>query len=506
MSMTGQIHGSELSALCTRDTPSIINGRTRWIVAMLCLLGGLRVLVFCAAFPFFGNVDEEAHADLIYKYSRAHVPKGLEAFNRGSARLIVLYGSWEFSRTPIDFPPEQSLEPLWKTVAKTDPQEIDAGAALWTRRGNHESMQPPVYYALTGAGFKLGALLGLQGGTQLYFVRFLNAPIFAGLVWLAFMLCREVFPDNAFVYLGVPAVIAVLPQDVFYSLNNDVLLAPSAALTFLLLIRWVRQPRENYLLSVMAGLAAAGAVLVKFTNVPICAVVVAAAIIRVTRAPRGHRPILPAILLLICAAAPVALWMLRNYLLLGEVTGNGAKLRSLGWTPLPVSAYWQHPIFTPVGFAKFWAELMNTLWTGELHWQGRRLGAWGISALCVAAATILPLCFVIGHWKSNRLLVIAGLALVAMYVSLMAWLSMAFDFGQCFYPSKAWPYFTSGRLILGVIVPLLAMCVGGLDIVFAGSRSALRWPVLIAFAGVLLMVEIVQLIPVFSSHFNWFHL
>lgn len=462
-------------------------------------------MVFCAAFPFFGNVDEEAHADLIFKYSRAHVPRGLEVFNRGAARLILLYGSWEFSKTPQDFPPDQSLQPLWKSASQIEAQQLDAAAAAWARRGNHECMQPPVYYALGGAWFKLGSLLGMHNGTQLYFVRFLNAPIFAALVWLAFLLCREAFPDNEFVYLGVPGVVAILPQDVFYSLNNDVLLAPTAALFFLLLIRWTRANSNNYGLSVLAGFAAATAVLVKFTNAPICGAVAAAAIVRLTRAQRGQRPILPAILLLTTAAAPIALWILRNYLLLGDITGNGAKLRSLDWTPLPVSAYWQHPIFTPVGFAKFWAELMNTFLTGELHWHGRRLGAWGISVLCIAAATLLPLCFAIGRWKSHRSVVIAAAVLLATYVGLMAWLSVAFDFGRCAYPSKDWPYFTSGRLILGAFVPLLAMCVGGVDVLLSGPRRWLRWPVLLLFTFVLFASEIIDLVPVFSSQFNWFH-
>ncbi len=41
----------------------------RLIIAGLCLAAAIRVFVFSAAFPFFNNVDEVAHFDLVFKYS-----------------------------------------------------------------------------------------------------------------------------------------------------------------------------------------------------------------------------------------------------------------------------------------------------------------------------------------------------------------------------------------------------------------------------------------------------
>ena len=43
-----------------------------------CLLAAVRVLLFCAAFPFFNNVDERRHFDLLIKYAEGHVPRGAE--------------------------------------------------------------------------------------------------------------------------------------------------------------------------------------------------------------------------------------------------------------------------------------------------------------------------------------------------------------------------------------------------------------------------------------------
>ena len=52
--------------------PAADRGRTlRLIVWILAVLAALRVLVYCAAFPFFNNVDELYHFDL--EIGRAHV-------------------------------------------------------------------------------------------------------------------------------------------------------------------------------------------------------------------------------------------------------------------------------------------------------------------------------------------------------------------------------------------------------------------------------------------------
>ena len=63
----------------------------------------------------------------------------------------------------------------------------------------------------------------LPDGNALYWARFLNVPLYVLLVWLSYLLTKRLFPASLFLQLGVPFVLAVFPQDVFYSLNNDVL-------------------------------------------------------------------------------------------------------------------------------------------------------------------------------------------------------------------------------------------------------------------------------------------
>ena len=66
------------------------------VVVLLCALAALRVFLFSAAFPFFNNVDEPAHVDLVHKYARGHVPAGDERLDSDTVRDVLLYGSQEY--------------------------------------------------------------------------------------------------------------------------------------------------------------------------------------------------------------------------------------------------------------------------------------------------------------------------------------------------------------------------------------------------------------------------
>src|SRR5438874_9504502 len=84
-----QILGSTLTfALNPRHFRRVVadlpREKTRWIVIGLCALAGIRVFIFAAAFPFFNNVDEQAHVDLVVKYAHAQWPRGIENYSTES--------------------------------------------------------------------------------------------------------------------------------------------------------------------------------------------------------------------------------------------------------------------------------------------------------------------------------------------------------------------------------------------------------------------------------------
>ena len=44
------------------------------LALLLSIFAGLRVLLFSAAFPFFSNIDEHRHVDVVLKYDRGYLP------------------------------------------------------------------------------------------------------------------------------------------------------------------------------------------------------------------------------------------------------------------------------------------------------------------------------------------------------------------------------------------------------------------------------------------------
>ena len=82
-----------------------------------------------------------------------------------------------------------------------------------------------------------------------------------------------------------------------------------------------------------------------------------------------------------------------------------------------------------------------------------------------------------------------------------------FDFGRCFYPSRENPYFVSGRLITGTLIPFLLLFVHGLDrsLAFTESRRA-RWLALAAIAAAVSISELWLDLGPLASAYNLFHL
>jgi hypothetical protein len=46
------------------------------LILLICVAAAVRVFIFSAAFPFFSNIDEDLHFDLITQYSNGQLPRG----------------------------------------------------------------------------------------------------------------------------------------------------------------------------------------------------------------------------------------------------------------------------------------------------------------------------------------------------------------------------------------------------------------------------------------------
>src|SRR6516165_12238959 len=357
------------------ESKTFVGANERFLILLFSLVAALRVFIFSAAFPFFSNIDEDLHFDLITQYSHAELPRGFYRLKEETLNWIVPYASPEFLFPPEHFPDEKFPAPLWKQPwSKVEP-EIAATRAAWSGEINFQSSQPPLYYVLASAWWWIGQHLGLAGLQSLYWIRFLNFLLVAMMVWLGYVTARIIAPERMDLRIGVPLLVAFIPQNVFYAMNNDVLSPLCFGAVFLCMLQWLRTNAPGFSLGALTGLAVAATCLTKLSNLPLIAVVLAVVVARsiaiILRTPRTGLIALAA--LISCAAIPVGTWLLWIKFHFGDFTGSTAKISLLGWTRKSFGDWWQHPIFTPRGVWTFWSDLIGSLWRGEVSWRGRPL-------------------------------------------------------------------------------------------------------------------------------------
>jgi hypothetical protein len=416
--------------------------REHAIVWLLCLLAVVHVFVFSAAFPFFNNVDEQIHFDLAVKCSQGRVLRALEPVSDEAVNYIVLYGSPEYVGIPTNSPDAHFASPPWKQPLEKVRPALIAKKAAWRAVTNYEASQPPLYYALAGAWWRLGRLCGFHDGFLLYWVRFLNVFFVVALVWLGYVAARMVFPEKSFLRFGVPALLAFMPQTAFYSIQNDALSPLCFGAAFILLVRWLQAERPGARLGMFTGLALAAAFLTKISNVPLLAVSALAAVFKTWRLFRTGklRAAAPAVLsLAICAGLPMVLWLAWCKINFGDFTGSEAKIKFLGWTHKPFAEWWPHPIFTPHGFWIFLSGNLATLWQGEMLWHRQPLAIHGVDsvyailsvgllALTLAALLQRPAVTTTQQWRALWLAFGCFTAALVFF----GWLSIIYDFRTAF--------------------------------------------------------------------------
>jgi hypothetical protein len=500
--------------MASGESKRFVVTKERFLVFLLCLAAAVRVFFFSAAFPFFSNIDEDLHFDLITQYSHGQLPRSFDRLKEGTLDWIVPYASPEFLSKPEQFPSGKFPSPLWKQPwSKVEPEIVSTRAA-WSSEINFESSQPPLYYALMSAWWWIGNHIGLTGLRSLYWIRFLNVLVVAMMVWLGYITACRIAPERVDLQIGVPLLLAFIPQNVFYAMNNDVLSPLCFGAVFVCMLQWLRTNTPSFLLGVITGLAVAATCLTKLSNLPLVAVALAVIVTRsiaiISRTPRAGLVALAA--LISCAAVPVGAWMLWTKLHFGDLTGSTAKIGLLGWTRKPFGDWWQHPIFTPHGMWTFWSDLIASFWRGEVSWHGQPLrwrgvdAFYAISTLPVLVAATLGLRKKAGLSALQRQAIGSAILIFLAGVGFLALLSIQFDFGNCINPSREHPYFASGRLLSGALIPFALAYVYGISWLCRGINTALPLLVLGLIVVFIATSEIVVGRIVFLSEHNWFHL
>jgi hypothetical protein len=487
------------------------------VVWVACFIAALRVFVFSAAFPFFNNVDEQYHFDLVLRYARGGGSPSLLPVSAEAAEYIAVYESPEYYTSPENYADRKMTPPIWMLSHDGAIARFKGFESIWGSRVNHEGTTPPLYYWSAALWWRMGELFGMEGGYLLYWVRFLNVFVGAALVWLGYWAARLVYPGPWFPRLAVAVLLAFYPQDIFYSIQSDVLSPLLFGLAFIGLIKMWGDETRSVGWAAFTGLSLAAATLVKATNLPLLAVAALAMLVRMCpldQAGKGRidAPIFG--MLFFCALLPVGGWMLWNSRHLGDLTGTAQKIQLMRWSPKPLNQWWPHPLFTVRGLKQFLGELLASFWRGEFAWHGHTLKSpfadafYALSSLVFIAASFAALLQRDSNLPAlQRPVLWMALGSFASVVALQAVSSMAFDFGTCEYPSRARPFFTSGRLMTGALTPFLLLYVRGLDKLL-GWRGH-HWIPLAGLAAIVLVITVSEIEinrPAFSSLYNFFHL
>ena len=368
---------------------------------------------------------------------------------------------------------------------------------------------------LAGFWCWLGKSIVVSGIGLLYWIRFLNVPIIAVFVWVSYVFSRRFFHTSPLYRVALPVMVAFFPQDIFFAITADALSPVVFATAFLMLLEiYTGERSRRYHL--LAGLVVAVTFLTKASNVAILLLAAGVVLIKVKQAlsQKCLGRYLPSLATFVAAAAvPVALWLVSNYVLFGDFSGAAASIQVRTWAQKPFNEMFNHPILMPSGMFYFFTELTKTFWRGEFIWQSRPMAIpfmdwfYIISSALFLTASILGLVFDKAQRDSSyRLALSAGLFVVVLSVAFLGVMSMRYDFGLCLYPSPEKPYFISGRLISGAILPFLLLYIDGLYRILSKLRLACCLLIVVAvIVAAETISEIILSWPVFASPYNWFH-
>ena len=475
-------------------------------IVALAGIAFVRVLVLASALPFFHVNDEHQQVDAIRRYAEGQLPgPQLKGLHGAVADWAMRWGTFEYLTPEPAIPP-----PFARRGLPPDDELLQQAFRRYTSVAGTEFDSPPIYYAVAGAWYRLGEALGLRDLALLYWLRWLDAPALALLVVGSHLLLRRVYPAGSLARLGVPALIAFFPADILYAASVDAFSPLAGGIAFAALVVLAEQPRARVAVWAAGGLATGAAFLTKYTNAIYLALGAAVSATALRWGADARR------LAAFAAAAllPAALWLARNLVVLGDLTGTARKVEVLQWSRRPLAAWPEHPLFTPGGLWHFATQLPVLFWRGELPWHGVPMAHAGLdvlyaaSSLAFAALVAWSLARHRGRPTERRVEALALGAVLGAAATLAA-LSVYLDFATWGTPTRDDPFFVHGRLVSGVLLPFAVVWVRGLEraCLALPGRAAARAPawVLAAWIALVGASEIALNAPVFASAWNWYH-
>lgn len=251
-------------------------------VICLAVVYVLKQVLFTFAFQPFSGHDEVAHYSYIEVLTtEGRVPRlpDLESWQAEAATR----GDTSFDQLPTKLYPYcmyavvgWHCEPYDRQWTANPPRMVTYLGDLYPTGYQYTANHPPLYYVLTAPVYLLAEDWTLEA--QHYALRLAAIPFGLITVLLAFLMTRQLFPNDNFLLVTVPAFVAFQPQISYEAamINNDIAAIAAFSWLLCLIIRGIRH-RFPVSTCVWIGVALGIAVLAKSTSLtgaPIIAVAI----------------------------------------------------------------------------------------------------------------------------------------------------------------------------------------------------------------------------------------
>ena len=233
---------------------------------------------------------------------------------------------------------------------------------------NAEVIQPPLYHALLAP---IARLVPRGVTSDLYALRLISVVIGLGVVWLAYLTARMVFPDAPLLRAGVPVFVAFQPQFSFEAaiVNHDIMVIALFSLVLYLTLRGLHEGFSTQR-EILLGLVMAAGLWTK-TSFGLVLPVVALGIWlgwRDRRRAWGDRIAAwhwlagSLVLTVLVPLILVAPWFVRSFVLYGDPTG-ARRLQEIPEYGNQAQSYWD--MFSD---KSFWRGRLEDFW-GNYGWR-----------------------------------------------------------------------------------------------------------------------------------------
>ena len=195
---------------------------------LLVLLGLslVRGTIYSAVIPPWQAPDEFRHFEYIKLLNQKRRLLTAEdaslPLQKDIIASMIEHDYWRFGHFTFPFNPKNPPQSFKEIIWPADP--------YWL-------FHPPLYYTLA----TLSLILVGQGDVdlQLYVVRLISVMLGTLVVFVAFLIAKQVFPEDNFLIIGIPAFIVFLPMHTFITgaVNNDILAELLVSLFILVLAK-----------------------------------------------------------------------------------------------------------------------------------------------------------------------------------------------------------------------------------------------------------------------------